>query len=203
MELDPRTTAVIAIHLQGDVVQADGAFGGFFAEQVQSRDVLAVAKTVFDAAREAGATVVYTRVAFQPGYGDLNPNSPLLGMVSQLGCLVDGTEKADIVAEVAPVDGDLVITHQRVSSFTATDLDAQLRDRGITTVLFVGVATNASVESTARAATDLGYRTVIVEDACSAATPEAHAATIASMALLGEIVTSDQVLQGLRGGIAA
>jgi nicotinamidase-related amidase len=202
MELNPRTTAVLAVHLQGDVVTPDGAFGAFFAEQVQSREILRVAKTILDTAREAGATVAYTRVAFQPGYGDLNPNMPLLGMVSQMGCLVDGTEMAEIVPEVAPVDGDLIITHQRVSGFAETDLDAQLRARGVTTVLVIGVATNASVESTARSATDLGYRTVVVGDACSAAAAEAHDATLASMALLGEVASTDEVLQALKSAPA-
>ena len=72
-----------------------------------------------------------------------------------------------------------------------------MRDAGIDTVVFVGVATNASVEGTARVASDLGYRTVVVSDACSAATPAAHAASLESLGLLAEIVTTDELLAGL------
>jgi nicotinamidase-related amidase len=65
-----------------------------------------------------------------------------------------------------------------------------LEDCGIDTLVFAGVATNSSVESTARVATDAGYRVIIAEDACSAATPEAHRASIESLGLLAEISTA-------------
>jgi len=201
MELNPTRTAVIAVHMQKDIVSADGAFGGFFAAQAVERDVVNVAGSVLDAARAAGATVVYTRVAWQPGLADLIANSPLLQIVQQSGCLVDGSEKAQILTELTPRDTDLVVTHQRVGGFSASQLDHLLRSRGINTVLFFGVATNASVEGTARQASDLGYRTIIVADACSAADLATHDASIASLGLLAEITTSTDVLEALRCGL--
>jgi nicotinamidase-related amidase len=200
MELNPSRTAVIAVHMQHDVVSADGAFGDFFASQAAERDVVGQIATLLDAARAAGATAVYTRVAWQPGYADLVANSPLLGMVAQTQCLAEGSEKAKIVAQLTPQDGDVVVTHQRVGGFTASQLDTILRARGIDTVLFVGVATNASVEGTARQASDLGYRTMIVADACSAADPGAHDASIASLGLLAEITTVDEATEALSKG---
>ena len=74
-----------------------------------------------------------------------------------------------------------------------------MRSRGIDTVLFAGVATNASVESTVRQASDLGYRTIVVADACSAADPGAHHAAIASLGLLAEITTTAEAVQALSG----
>ena len=74
-----------------------------------------------------------------------------------------------------------------------------MRSRGVDTLLFAGVATNASVESTARQASDLGYRTIIVADACSAADPGAHDAAIASLGLLGEITTTAEAVDALSG----
>jgi nicotinamidase-related amidase len=64
-------------------------------------------------------------------------------------------------------------------------------------VVLFGVATNLSVESTGRSAGDLGYRVVIVPDACQAATDQAHEATLASFALLGEVATADDILAAL------
>ncbi len=197
MELAPARTAVIAVHMQKDIVSADGAFGGFFAAQAVERDVVGVNSTLLDAARRAGSTVVYTRVAWQPGLADLIVNSPILQIVQQSGCLVDGSDKAQILTEVTPQDTDLIVTHQRVGGFSASQLDHLLRSRGIDTVLFTGVATNFSVEGTARQASDLGYRTVIVTDACSAADPATHDASIASLGLLAEITTSAEVLEAL------
>jgi nicotinamidase-related amidase len=81
MELSPSSTAVIAVHMQPDIVSADGAFGPFFAAQAAEHDVVGVIGKLQDAARGAGVAVIYTRVAWKSDYSDLNPNSPLLGMV--------------------------------------------------------------------------------------------------------------------------
>lgn len=199
MELTPSRTAVIAVHMQHDIISADGGFGGFFAAQAAERDVIGQAAKLLDAARRSGAAVVYTCVAWQPGYPDLVVNSPLLGMVAQFGALVEGSAKAEIVPQLTPQDGDVVLTHQRVGGFSASQLDVILRSRGVDTLLFAGVATNASVESTARQASDLGYRTIIVADACSAADPGAHDAAIASLGLLGEITTTAEAVDALSG----
>ena len=199
MELSAPRTAVIAVHMQHDVITPDGAFGGFFAAQAAERDVIGQTGKLLETARRSGATVVYTRVAWQPGYLDLVANSPLLGMVAQSQCLVEGSAKAEIVPQLTPQDGDVVLTHKRIGGFSASQLDVLLRSRGIDTVLFAGVATNASVESTARQASDLGYRTIIIADACSAADPTAHDAAIASLSLLGEIATTAEAMEALSG----
>ena len=199
MELTPSRTAVIAIHMQHDIITADGAFGGFFAAQAVERDVIGQAGKLLDAARRSGAAAVYTRVAWQPGYPDLVANSPLLAMVAQSQCLVEGSAKAEIVPQLTPQDGDVVLTHQRVGGFSASQLDVILRARGVDTVLFAGVATNASVESTARQASDLGYRTIIVADACSAADAAAHDAALASLGLLAEVTTTAEAAGALSG----
>jgi pimeloyl-ACP methyl ester carboxylesterase len=102
MELNPSTTAVIAVHLQHDVVSPDGAFCGFFAEQVVERDVFAVIGKILTATRAAGGTVVYTRVAWRSDFSDLVVNSPILAIVSQSQCLVEGSDKAQIVPELTP-----------------------------------------------------------------------------------------------------
>nr|AIU93945.1 hypothetical protein LRS1606.511 [Rhodococcus sp. NS1] len=189
MELDPRTTATVAVHCQGDIVGPAGAFADFFHQQIVERNVLAQVGAVNDAVRGAGGTVVYTRVAWKPDFSDLEANSPLLQIVAQSGCLKEGSELADIVDALAPRSNDLVVTHQRIGGFADSELDATLRSKGISTLIFTGVATNASVEGTARVASDLGYRVIVVADACSAATAEAHEASINSLSLFAEIAT--------------
>lgn len=191
--IDPTRTALLAVHLQNDIVGADGAFAPFFRAEVERTGVLATAAGVLDAARSAGATVAYTRVAFRPGYPDLVPNSPLLGMVAQNECLVDGTPGAAVCVEVAPAEGEAVVTHQRVTGFQASQLDVVLRGAGIDTIVLLGVATNVSVEGTARAGSDLGYRTLVLADACSAATEAAHTASLESLGLLAEVITSEEL----------
>jgi nicotinamidase-related amidase len=196
MELNPGTTAVLAVHFQNDVVDTDGAFGGFFAAPAAARNVVGVAKEIIDAAHVSGSTVVYTKVGFDAGHADLVPNNPLLGIVAQQGCLVNGTWQTETVGGLLPGE-DLVLTGGRVSSFAGTQLDTILRGKGINTVLVFGVATNLSVESTARHASDIGYRVVLVEDACSAATDEAHNAALESLGLLAEVASSSDVIAAL------
>jgi nicotinamidase-related amidase len=194
MELNPSTTAVVAVHMQGDIVTAAGAFGGSFAAQVEERNVIAQVGALLTAARASGATAAYTRVVYAPDYSNLNANSPLLGMVAQFGCLAEGQPNAEIIDALTPQEGDLVVEHQRVAGFSASTLDADLRARGVDTIVFCGVATNASVEGTARMASDLGYRTIVVTDACSTVSPEAHEASIGSLSLLAEIATVADVV---------
>ncbi|MEU6134681.1 isochorismatase family cysteine hydrolase [Nocardioides sp. NPDC047086] len=197
MELNKSTTAFLACHFENDVVGAEGAFAPFFRAEVERRGVLEVAKRLLDGARSAGARVVYTRVAFQEGHSDLVTNIPLLGVVAQQGSLLDHTAATEIVDEVKPEADDWVVTNPKVSAFASSDLDERLRASGIDTVVLFGVATNISVESAGRSAGDLGYRVIVVEDACSAAAPEAHDATIASFGLLGEVASADEVLAAL------
>ena len=84
-----------------------------------------------------------------------------------------------------------------MGGFTDSGLHELLQGKGVQTVVLAGVATNASLEGTARQASDLGYRTVVVEDACSAATPAAHQASIESLGLLAEIATASDVADAL------
>ena len=73
---DPTRTAVVAVHLQNDVVGTDGAFAGFFRAEIDRTGVLATISRVLDGARSAGAKVVYTRVAWQPGFPTCTPTRP-------------------------------------------------------------------------------------------------------------------------------
>lgn len=203
MELDPKTTAVIAVHMLRDVVTHEGAFGQFFGEGVESGQIITKVGTLLDAARAAGSTVVYTRVVFKPGHSDLVANCPLLGMVAQTGAVEDGKPGAEIVGELTPTGSDLVVDHQRITGFHGTELDVLLRSRGITTVILAGVATNVSVEGTAREAVNLGYRTIIASDACSAAHDGAHQASLETFGLLGEVASVEEITAALGSVVPA
>ena len=143
------------------------------------------------------ARLVGSRVAFAEAHRDLVTNIPLLSMVLQQQCLLDGTPATEIIDELEPQAEDWVITNTKVSAFASSDFDERLRGAGIDTVVLLGVATNLSVESTGRSAGDLGYRVVIVADACEAATDRAHEASLESFALVGEVATTDEVLAAL------
>jgi nicotinamidase-related amidase len=197
-DIDPKRTAIVAIDLQHDIVGADGAFAELFHAEVKRTNLIPAAVRLLGEARAGGVKIAYSTGTFQPAYPELVPNIPLFSQVAQYGCLVDGTAGAAIIDAVAPHGDDVVLTHHRVSCFHGTELDVVLRGAGIDTVVLAGVATNMAVESTARACADLGYRTLVVSDACSTTSETAHNASLASMAMLGEVVTTDELLATLR-----
>ncbi|HKS47508.1 MAG TPA: isochorismatase family cysteine hydrolase [Amycolatopsis sp.] len=193
LSLDPETTALVNVHWQRDIVTRDGAFGPFFANEVETRNVVKHAAQVLAVARDHGAMVVHARAAFRPGYPELIRNCALYEQVAASQCLQEGTPGAEIIPELTARADEPVVTHGRISAFQGTELDLMLRARGITHVLVTGVATNVTVEGTARDAVGLGYRTILVADACSAADHAAHEATLATFQLLGSTADSDEL----------
>lgn len=193
-EIDPTRTAVLAVHWQHEVVSPDGMFGPYFAEQVTRHRVASYAARIAEAVRSGGGLVVYTGVAYRPGYPDLIPNTPAFAMVREQGAFLEGSPKTQIIDEVAPQAGDIVVNHTRLTGFFGTELDTILRAQGIERVLFTGVATNLSIAGTAFEAVNQGYRVVIVSDACTAATDEVHQASLATLSQLGEVATTDDIV---------
>lgn len=126
-------------------------------EPHKGTEVLAAAEELAAAFRSVGALVVLVRVE-RPGVTEQPPGSGLVQGLCQ--------------------EGDLEIVKRTIGAFQGTGLDDRLREHGVTTIVFGGIATNLGVESTARAAGDLGYDLVFVEDAMSALTGAEHEASV-------------------------
>jgi nicotinamidase-related amidase len=186
--LNPSTTALLVVHLQHDIVSPDTAFGSMFSPEVQSRGILAQCDMAMETVRAAGGLVIPLRIAFAHDYSDLTPSLPLLNMVRQAGCLIDGSEGASIVPEISLAEQDMVVTHQLPGPFSSSSLHDEMSARAIESVVVCGVATNASVEGAVRQAADLGYTTYVLSDAVSAADSESHEASLASMGLFAGVV---------------
>lgn len=201
MDIDPRSTAVLAVHWQQDVVTREGAFGEFFGEMVERTGIVERTAGVLANAREHGIAVFYARICFSEGHPELIANCPLFDVVEQTKCLVDGTSGAAIVSELAPQSGDTVVDHARTTATWGTDLVEQLRARNIESVAVLGVATNVSVEGTARNLMDAGFDVYVVADCCTAATQEAHDASIETLGLMTRgIVSADELTAAFKTG---
>jgi nicotinamidase-related amidase len=163
-QLDPSRTALVLIDLQRGII-------AFPAEPRATAEVIANAVRLADVFRAAGAAVVLVHVAIGPDGGDrLRAQVDAPQPMRQLP-----TDFAEIVAELGPKEGDIVVTKRQWGAFYGTDLDLQLRRRGIITVVLGGIATNYGVESTARDGYERGYQLVLVEDAMSARSASDHA----------------------------
>jgi nicotinamidase-related amidase len=105
----------------------------------------------------------------------------------------------ELVPELERQPTDHLVTKQRVGAFIGTDLDAHLRQRGVTQAFVTGIATSAGVEATARSAYDLGYNVVLVVDAMTDRDAVAHQHSVEKIfPRLGETATTEEVLKLLK-----
>jgi nicotinamidase-related amidase len=163
--LPTASTALILIDLQKGIVARQ--FAPYSGEAV-----LAKGKELARRFRVAKAPVVLVNVAFAPDLSDALTAPVERPMQAPPGGFPeDWSELADGLAEAS----DLKVTKRQWGAFYGTDLDLQLRRRGVTTVVIGGIATNMGVESTARAAHEHGYAVVLAEDAATTFSAEMHA----------------------------
>src|ERR1700761_7476150 len=158
LNLDPQKTALVLIDLQNGIVSRD-------TKPYAAGEVIEQSRTLAEAFRAKGAPVVYVRVLI----------SEVLALQSDeaMNLPKDIPASASEIAESAGMQsGDLLITKRHWGAFAQTDLERELRSRGIRTIVLAGIATNMGVESTLRQGTGLGFGFVTVEDACSTFTPE-------------------------------
>lgn len=200
MDLEPTTTAVLALHWQNDIVSSKGRFAPTFSTEAERCGVVARTADLLTVARRTGALVVFTRVCFRPGYPDLVANGPLLAGCQAAGALVDGDWGAAVLDELTPQDSDIVVSHRRISGLYGTDLDTVLRARGITHLLLTGVATNFTVLNTAFDAVNAGYTTTAVTDCCSAADQAIHDVAVHTIEVIGYTTTADEAIAALGAG---
>lgn len=205
--LEPHRTAIVIVDLQyasgsrthglGGRLEAAGRAdeGKFRFDRIESTVVPNVQR-ILGAARANGVRVVYLTVGSQlPDYSDLPPH--MRGLAEWVGNTA-GRREHDILDEVAPRPGELVLNKTTTSGFNSAPLDHALRALGITSVVMVGISTNSCVETTARDAADLGYETLVVEDACGAARQEYHDATLISIRRqFGRVASTDEVIAEL------
>lgn len=162
-ELDPRATALVLIDLQKGILDRPLA-------PRSGRDVLSAARALAERFRMAGAPVFLVRVAFADDFADAPHRKVDQPLTRPEGWPSGWSELAEGLAE----PGDIVITKKQWGAFYGTDLDLQLRRRGVGTTVLGGVATNFGVESTARQAWEYGYDVVLAEDLCATHSPDLH-----------------------------
>ncbi|MFG2881360.1 hydrolase [Streptomyces sp. NPDC048297] len=182
--LDPRT-ALVVIDLQRGIV-------GMPTQPHAASDVVARTVELADAFRAHGLPVVLVRVSFAADGADVVP-----GRTERQARGLAFPEGWDIlVDELTGHPGDVVVTKHNWSAFHGTDLEVQLRRRGITQIVLSGIATSIGVESTARDAYAHGYHVTLATDAMSDSDAEAHRGSVERIfPRLGEGGTTAEILE--------
>ena len=164
-----KRSAIVVVDMARDFVEE----GGFIANaggpeyREKAKAIIPLLAGVLDTARKAGATVVYSTDCHTPDDSELRKWPPHS---------MKGTEWADIVPELAPQDGDLVIPKTTYSGFQSSDIEESLRTRGIDTLYITGLHTDCCCRHTSGDAFQKGFDLIWVTDALQAFTDEAHEA---------------------------
>ena len=181
MQLEAKDSALVLIDLQK----------GVLAMPVAPHSAAAVyerSKRFAERFRSAGGCVVWVRVSFSGNFADALRQP--VDRPTNWSALPAGWD--EFPEPLAP--SDLVITKRQWGAFYGTELDLQLRRRGIRRIVLGGIATNIGVESTARAAAEHGYELVIAEDLCSTFNAEMHAFSMEHiMPRLARVATSEAI----------
>jgi nicotinamidase-related amidase len=181
MQLDANSSALVLIDLQKGVLAMPVA--PHPAAEVYERSLRLARR--FHAVK---APVVWVRVSFSADLADA-PRLPV-DQPSNYAALPPGWDEFP----VPPHASDLIITKRQWGAFYGTELDLQLRRRGVRCIVLGGIATNIGVESTARSAAEHGYELVIPEDLCSSQSADMHAFSFKHiLPRIARITTSDDI----------
>ncbi|MEU0545524.1 cysteine hydrolase [Nocardia sp. NPDC005978] len=194
-EFTPAATALLVIDMQRDFL-LPGGFGASLGNDVELlRTVIEPLARLMAAARAAGIPVIHTREGHLPDLSDCPPSKLLRGSPTQrIGdpgrygrLLVRGEYGHDIIDELAPAPGEVVIDKPGKGAFYATELSAVLTARSIDSLLVTGVTTEVCVHTTVREANDRGYECLVVSDCVGSYFPEFQRAGLEMIAAQGGI----------------
>lgn len=196
--IDAARSAVLVIDMQRDFVEE-----GRPMEVPAARDAIRNIQRVAEAARAQGTPVVYTRHVLLDGF-DVSPLETAYNPRLLQAGMREGSDGVEIVDQLAPRPGEIVIRKHRYDAFHNTRLDSVLRSvsglNGVDTVIITGTLTEVCCESTARSAFMRDYRVAFASDATGALLPGAQQATEAAIGtFFGRVLSTDEIVAELEG----
>ena len=195
-ELDPSQAALVVIDMQRDFIEPGGFCDTLGNDVSRLTKIIPTTAALIALFRKHGMPIVHTREAHRPDLSDCPPAKRLRGKpglrIGDEGAmgriLIAGEPGNQIVSELAPAAGEVVIDKPGKGMFWATGLHEMLGDRDVTQLVFAGVTTEVCVQTSMREANDRGYECLLIEDATESYFPEFKAAAIEMIVAQGGIV---------------
>ncbi|USP74989.1 hypothetical protein yc1106_02263 [Curvularia clavata] len=192
--LHPSTTALVVIDMQRDFLHPGGYLSSAGYSITRFSGLIPRLSSLLSTFRNAGFYVVHTREGHEAHLRTVSSreayrsavNGAAIGSQGPLGrLLVRGEEGHDIVSELKPIEGELVIDKPGRGAFAHTELDLALRAKGIKNLVVCGVTADACVSSTVREASDRGYDVLVVEDGVESVNDELKRWSLESIRIEG------------------
>jgi len=183
--IDPKSTALVIIDPQNDFLSDGGVVWDLVGSQVIGNKVVEKLRDLIVEARRAGVTVVYVPHYYDKEYQAWKDPNPIDRLMFERHMFSRGQWGADWHPALRP-DADVVVCapHKNLSGFHSSDVDIQLRKRGITTILLCGMSANLCVESHLRDAEERGYEVLVINDATAAAGEDAYKAALTNFGFI-------------------
>ncbi|WP_260927684.1 cysteine hydrolase family protein [Novosphingobium sp. 9] len=198
--LDPARTALVIVDIQVDFAAPEGLIGSFGVDLAPAHAAIDRIEPMIAAARKAGASIAFLRVVTRPD-SDSRALKLLMERRGEAGgeAICRAGSGGEDYWRLFPESGDIEIEKLLFDAFSGTDFDAQLKARGIDTVVMTGITTECCVDCTARTAFHLGYNVFLASDACAAYEPALHAGTLDVLRKnIGLLTTSADVIAAWR-----
>ncbi|MGX9790579.1 cysteine hydrolase [Mycobacterium sp. MMS18-G62] len=190
----PAHTAIVTQECQGAVVGPNAGLA-VLAEEAR-REAVPNIERLLPAARDAGVKVVHCLVQRRADGLGGNHNAKIFAIGSNVA-IEPGTEGAELLPELGPAPTDVVLRRSHgIGPMGGTDLDATLRNLGVSTIVAVGVSVNVAITNLVMDAVNMAYRVVVPRDAV-AGIPTEYATSIIdnTLSLLATITTTDELIK--------